>query len=108
MSNMNAGWRETEAQFTKKVIEYLKLKGWMVTHFRPAQARSGRWMTALQGDPGFVDIVAARAGDVWFLELKSAGGRLQAQQRVWAKHLPAGRYLVVYPKDFDRLMEALG
>lgn len=100
-------WRETENEFKDKVIQFLKLHGWLVTHFRPCLNRAGKWRTALQGDAGFVDLVAARNGDVWFLELKSASGVLSPQQRIWGKHLPPGRYLVVYPQDFDRLMEAM-
>jgi len=99
-------YRMTEAQLVDKIIHYLHMRGWVVTHFRPAKLGT-RWITALSGDKGFPDICAARNGEVWFIEAKIKGGRLSAEQRIWGKHLPADRYLVIYPDDFIALVERM-
>ncbi len=106
---------ESEAGFQRAVIDLAHLRGWMVAHFRPAQLGSGRWATPMQGDPGFPDIVAARAGRVIFAELKSEGGTMSAAQRAWEKNLLGdaprdGQTHEVYvwrPSHWDFIEEAL-
>jgi len=43
----------TESEFQAQVIDVARYRGWMVMHQRPAQIRTGRWITAVQGDAGF-------------------------------------------------------
>ncbi len=100
-----------EAQFTETVIAYATLRGWKVAHFRPAVDR-GKWRTAMSGDPGFPDLVLARAGRVVFAELKSASGKLRPQQEQWLsalhpKELVGHTVHVWRPIDLPRIKEVL-
>lgn len=72
-----------EAELQANILRLAKLLGWRVAHFRPAQMRSGRWATAMQGDVGFPDLVLARGGYVIFAELKADEGRLSDAQCAW-------------------------
>jgi len=72
----------SEKAFTSQVIKLAKVFGWRVAHFRPAMVGT-RWVTAMQGDIGFPDLVLARAGKVIFAELKSETGKLSPTQRKW-------------------------
>lgn len=72
----------TEQEFTDAVIALFQEHGWLVHHDRPARTEKG-WRTAVQGDAGFPDIVAAKDGWVVFAELKSGGGRVTASQDAW-------------------------
>ena len=72
-----------EADFTRAVLDLARLRGWKVTHFRPARTETG-WRTPLQGDAGFPDLVLARDGVVIHAELKSAKGRMTQEQAEWA------------------------
>ena len=61
----------TEAQFQKQVIQYAKLQGWRVAHFRTSMNSRGQWMTAVQAHgAGFPDLVMVREGRLIFAELK--------------------------------------
>ena len=51
----------TESEFQSQVIEIAKYRGWKVMHQRPAMIRTGRWVTAIEGDAGFPDLVLARS-----------------------------------------------
>lgn len=73
----------SEDQFKDIVIDYAILRGWLVHHSRPAIARSGRWLTPLQGHKGLPDLVLARGGQVILAELKSDKGRASVEQRAW-------------------------
>lgn len=96
----------TEEQFTNTVIELAKFRGWKVAHFRPAQMRSGRWATAMQGHIGYPDLTLARNGVVIFAELKSEKGRLRRDQVEWHEQL-GGLCHVWRPSDLDRIKELL-
>ncbi len=93
----------TEADFQAEVIDVARCHGWMVMHQRPAQIRTGRWITAVQGDAGFPDLVLARpvAGELIFAELKKQGGRVSALQKTWIRTLAAtgAETYVWYPSD---------
>lgn len=97
----------SESSFQSQVIHLARLYGWRVTHFRPAQIRSGKWVTAVTGDPGFPDLVLARPypGDLIFAELKRAGGRISDGQRVWLDALlRAGAEAYLWePRDLERI-----
>jgi hypothetical protein len=93
--------RLTEGQFTTQVIELAKLYGWTVCHFRPAKTAKG-YRTALQGDAGFPDIVAARNGRKIVAELKVGTRRATPEQLQWLAAWGADAYLW-YPKDWDQI-----
>jgi hypothetical protein len=96
----------SEAEFTSAVIDLARLLGWRVTHFRPAQVRPGKWVTPLQGDPGFPDLVLARDGVVILAELKSDKGRLGPGQPEWAEQIGA-QYRLWRPRDLGQIRQEL-
>jgi hypothetical protein len=101
----------TEAEFQTQVIEIARYRGWMVMHQRPAQIRTGRWITAVQGDAGFPDLVLARpvAGDLIFAELKKEGGRVSALQKAWIRtlSLTGAEAYIWYPSDLTEIITRL-
>ena len=112
--------QETEAQFTQAVIEYAKLRGWLVAHFRPAQTAKG-YRTPMQGDVGYPDLTMARTGRVVFAELKAekAPKKLPDGQQAWKDALQGmwvaddgslNVYDTAYvwrPSDWDQVLEVL-
>lgn len=90
----------TEAQFQTWVISVARWNGWLVHHTRPAQVGS-RWMTAIEGDAGFPDLVLAHpTRGVIFAELKRQTGRLSKPQEAWNTRLQAGAECYVWrPSD---------
>lgn len=77
----------TEAQLQVAVIDAAHLFGWLVHHVKPARTPDGKYLTRIQGDPGFPDLVLARNGTALFVELKSERGRLTIDQQAWLDHL---------------------
>lgn len=75
----------TERELTAGVLELLGLMGWRAIHQRPAQQRSGRWSTAIQGpgSKGWPDVFAVRRGECFAAELKVGSNRPTADQREW-------------------------
>lgn len=101
--------RRSEAGFLKAVLELAQLYGWRSAHFRPAMTRSGRWVTAVQGDGvGFPDLILLRERLV-VIETKSARGRLTPEQRAWLEAFDAvgAQTIVARPADWDMLVETL-
>jgi hypothetical protein len=104
----------TERRFQGLVIEYARLRGWLVHHTRPALRQSGGWSTPIQGDAGFPDLVLARRGALLLVELKSAKGRLSEPQRRWAEAFrgegwgTAVQYRLWRPDDWPQVLEELG
>lgn len=100
-----------EADFQKLVIDYARLKGWRVAHFRPAQRRDGAWMTPVAADgAGFPDLCMVRRGRLVFAELKRKGVRkVRDEQAAWLDALDgAGIETYVWnPLDWDRVQELL-
>jgi hypothetical protein len=78
----------SEAELQEAVIEAARLFGWKVAHFRPARTERG-WRTPVAADgAGFPDLVLARAGcPLLCVELKSAVGRVSADQTEWLRVL---------------------
>ena len=94
----------TETQLQTAVIDTAHLFGWIVAHFRPAQNSRGEWRTPVGGDgKGFPDLVLVSDRGVAFAELKSAKGRLRAEQQMWRDALFAADadVFVWRPKDWD-------
>lgn len=68
---------QSEAAFQRAVIEYAQLNGWAVyhTHFsRHSQA-------------GYPDLTLVRGRRLVFAELKTATGRMSAEQQQWLNRL---------------------
>lgn len=78
----------SEDDLLRAVLEMARVLGVKTAHFRPAQAKTGRWITPVQGDgKGWPDLVCCGKGAVLFRELKSEQGRLTPEQVVWLKVL---------------------
>lgn len=77
-------WEPSEAELSDAVLSLAVLRGWRVHHCRPGLDRRGRWKTAIQGEPGFPDLVLARRGRVLFWEVKTRRGLVAAPQLAWA------------------------
>jgi hypothetical protein len=110
----------TEDDLLAAITDALTLYGWRWTHPR----RSDKALT--MGHSGAPDIIAARKGIVYFIELKSARGRLDAEQFAWMSALgwpqrpqgevertaPPGaderiRLRVWWPEDLDAALREL-
>jgi len=95
----------TEEQFCDTILQLAKLRGWMVVHHRPAKTERG-WRTLIQGDPGLPDLILARNGTIWFVELKSARGQLSEGQKKWRDNL-GEQFLLWRPADLPLIREFL-
>lgn len=93
--------RITPAEFTTQVIQLARAYRWKVCHFRPAKTGRG-WRTAIQGDPGCPDIIAAKRGVVIGAELKVGRGRATPAQIEWLAAWGLRGYLW-YPRDWDQI-----
>jgi hypothetical protein len=79
------------------------LAGWRWHHIRRAD------LAQQQGDPGWPDFVAIRAGRIVVAELKAASGRVEAAQQAWLDAwTAAGAEVYVWrPADLARIREVL-
>lgn len=77
-----------EYQRQKRLTDALTLFGWRWVHSRPAITAKG-WRTALEGSPGFVDILAVHPERrvLLFVEVKAEKGRRTPDQALWGKAL---------------------
>ncbi len=76
----------SEAQLQSAVIALAQTLGWKVAHFRPAQAKNGRWLTPGQGDAsGYPDLTMLRGSRIVVAELKTdrERSRVSEAQRAW-------------------------
>jgi hypothetical protein len=99
----------TEAQFQQRILDYTKITGWRVAHFRPARTATG-WRTPVQADgAGFPDLIAVRADRIVSIEVKAERGRVSSEQDDWLAALTeAGvKCYVAYPADWDEIAEVL-
>lgn len=72
------------------VLDLAKLYGLRTAHFRPALSKTGRWITAVQGDgKGWPDLTIVGPGGVLFRELKAERGSPTPEQRTWLEALTA-------------------
>ena len=95
----------SEADLQHSVIDYAKLRGWMVCHYRPAKTAKG-WRTPLEGDAGCPDLILARGGVVLLAELKSETGTFRPGQREWLE--AAGEHGRLWrPRDWKDIEETL-
>ena len=105
---------QSEKEFQNAVVEYAHLNGWLVHHGRAAQVREGKWVTPIQGDPGFPDLVLARSDKVVVVELKAQKGKLSKAQNHWlyalegyGEHNDAFLVKVWRPSDWDEIEQTL-
>lgn len=101
-------WRPLMSEnpdFKNAVIPLLVRYGFLVHHSLPAPTKdSARWVTALQGHPGLPDLVFAKGGTVWMVELKRDDKNPTAEQRAWLA--AAGRLAAVWrPRDLPWVRE---
>ena len=73
----------SEDQLLAAVLDICKYRRCLVHHCRPARTASGNWVTPIQGDAGFCDLVIAGDHGVLFRELKSQRGQPSPGQRGW-------------------------
>ena len=98
----------SEANWQGTLIALLKVYGYLVHAERPARNQKG-WVTPIQGDAGFIDIVAAKIGRLLFIECKSKYGKLSEKQEDWRRVLvvSGAEYILARPQDYDYLKERL-
>jgi len=105
---------ESEANFQLKIIQLSRLGGWELVHAeRKVQVGdSSRWITPIQGDPGFPDLVLVHRErrKVLFVEIKKKGGQLPPEEYEWGLALlEAGQdYRLWSPSDWDEIVNTLG
>lgn len=108
----------TEREFQKQVIELAKGFDWLVAHFRPGMtsriSKQGKpvWVTPMQGDPGFPDLVLVHPEQqrVIVAELKSERGKCSLAQTQWLEAFDATGQVEVKiwrPSDWDAIVEEL-
>jgi hypothetical protein len=111
----------TEREFQDTVIELFQRCRWLVTHSRPARVKDDNsptgysYRTAIQGDKGFPDIIAAKVlsdGNAVLLtpELKSEKGELTTGQKEWLELLNQMRGVFVFvwiPSQFNDIVALL-
>ena len=113
----------SEKDFQDNVIQLAQMLHWRIAHFRPAMTKHG-WRTPMIGDPGFPDLVLAKAGRVVFAELKSEKGKLTEDQTDWLSALSGVDWDSAYakyqggvgttsvflwrPSDLEQIQEVLG
>lgn len=67
----------SEADFQRAVIDLARLRGWRVHHETDSR----------KSPPGLPDLIMVRAGYLLMAELKSAKGRIRAEQSDWLSAL---------------------
>lgn len=95
----------TEAQFQAAVIDYARLRGYLVYHEYDSRRTSER---------GYPDLTLLRVAHgsprTLFIELKTARGRLRKEQKLWMDGLrAAGQEAYIWrPGDWTIIEEVLG
>lgn len=100
----------TEAAFQKQFIDVAHLFGWRLAHFRPAQVRSGRWVTPVAADgAGFPDNLLLRGNRLLVAELKVGRNKTTHEQDAWlaAFRLAGVPAFVWRPEDSAQIEEVL-
>lgn len=98
-----------EQAFQNQVVQLAHTFGWLVQHTRAAK-QGDRWLTPIQGDAGFPDLVLVhyRRGII-FAELKSDTGALSDAQYQWGRTIKeaGGEWKLWRPKDLDEIQRRL-
>jgi hypothetical protein len=96
---------ESEKDFASWFEDWLRLRGWLWTHFETSWHR-GRFRTALSGDPGFPDYVCVKGRSCCFVELKAKRTPRSRAQIRWHDALRGADQIsyVFRPSDRDDIM----
>jgi hypothetical protein len=101
----------TENELKDIVISVAKRYGWLIHHDLPAQNNRGRWLTNIQGDAGFPDLLMVHpvSGKILAVELKSERGKLSPLQKRWLMAFDAGGIFnsVWKPSDMEYILYTL-
>lgn len=99
---------QDEKSFTDQILEVAVWYGWRRHHDRPGRTVAG-WRTAIQGDPGFPDLVLLRRDRLVVAELKSRRGKLTPEQLCWLEDWrQVGAEVYVWrPSDWDDIARIL-
>jgi hypothetical protein len=92
--------RVSEALFQQQVIDYARMRGWLVYHTHNSRKSA----------KGFPDIVAVRRSRLIFAELKDERSRLRGEQHEWLDALDKVVDVGVYvwrPSDLDEILRLL-
>ena len=104
-----------EQDFQKAIIDLGRTLGYKVAHFRSVRVQrkdgSTYYATPVQADgEGWLDLSMVRPPRIIMAELKSASGRLTAEQKVWVslwQQCPGIEVYVWCPKDWDEIERML-
>lgn len=99
----------TEAEFTRQVLELMRLCSWRFCHFRPARTNKG-WRTPVQGDNGFPDVIAVRDTTLLIPELKVGRNKASEDQKTWMERLNRVERVISplwYPVNWKEIEELL-
>lgn len=88
----------TEGDILKQVRQYLRLKGWLVY----------RMQQGLGAHRGFPDLVAVKAGQVLFIEVKTRTGRLSQYQEQFRDEITEQGCRYIVARCVEDVMQALG
>jgi hypothetical protein len=101
----------SEADLKEVVISVAKRYGWLIHHDLPAQNSRGRWLTNVQGDAGFPDLILLHpvSGRLLAVELKAEKGKLSPLQKRWLMAFDAGSHFnsVWKPSDMEYILYTL-
>jgi hypothetical protein len=78
-----------EGHLLRAVVDLAHLHGCLVHHQRPARTATG-WRSAIQGDPGWPDVVIAGPRGLLVRELKTGSARASLDQVAWLSILVRG------------------
>jgi hypothetical protein len=111
---LRAQFDGVEESFQDRVADLLRMRGFKISHQRPARTADG-WVTAVSYDgEGFPDLACLHPGRglFWTIEVKTDTGKLSARQELWAQWAEEAElrskghitYLLLRPKDWDRFV----
>jgi hypothetical protein len=101
----------SEKIFQDQVIKLARMQQWLVFHASPSSPRPGVWRSDGAGFPDLVLVsTSVPTRGVIFCELKTADGKLSAEQEKYARCLiNAGiEYHLWRPRDLDLIADRLG
>ena len=108
LARYRAGAKGPEANFQDQVIDLAILYDWEVLHILPGATKGGKWRSPVTGSlgVGWPDLTLVKDGRVIFAELKSATGKLTADQsRVLEtlRKIPGATVQVWRPDDLEHI-----
>lgn len=95
----------SEKDFQRSVVDYAKLKGWIVFHDFDSRRNSRGLPDLILCKPGRIG-----TGRLVMAELKSERGRLRPEQKMWVEALSSVLGVEIYvwrPRDMDEIIRIL-